>query len=263
MKKRKTYELATFALAAFGLACHESSASSGTPVFREIEANDDVDEANDFGSLLPGDHFIIRGDITDDPWDPFDPFDIFDRYDPFDGFSFYAPEPIYVEFELYTDSIFADLDICIYDPLLGEEVGCFQTDGDPEVGGVEVEAGNVFHLVVESYTGDSGYDLELRVFNLYYGLDSERAPSEDEASPRKSGFSGLAKRAAVDAGPERQGADATVFQAYGNKAPEPEPVVERVSILQVDPETGETTRSSMFLTADGRWMGIHGEPMER
>ncbi len=82
--------------------CHQNV----VPVFVESEPNDEAFQANYFGVLLPGDHFLIEGHISDD------------GFDPFDGFAFTAGGPIHVDFQLFIDNVLADLDACLYDPQL-------------------------------------------------------------------------------------------------------------------------------------------------
>jgi len=135
---------------------HSGSGGGGTPVFLETERNDDPLTANDFGVLLPGDRFFIDGAIRDD------------LADPFDGFRFTAGVPIHVDFRLFANNVLADLDVCLYDPQIDQTVACFATADDPEIGGVDVFAGGLdFHLVVESFVGDSTYSLEISVLPLF------------------------------------------------------------------------------------------------
>jgi hypothetical protein len=136
--------------------CHCDGGSPQAPVFAESEPNDDPLTANDFGSLLPGDHFFIDGFVRDD------------LVDPFDGFQFTAAQALHVDFQLFSDNAATDLDVCLYDPQLDQTVACFATSDNPERGGVDVDAGGLaFQLVVESFVGDGPYSLEIDVQPLF------------------------------------------------------------------------------------------------
>jgi hypothetical protein len=140
------------------------------PVFIETERNDDPATANDFGLLVPGDHFFIDGTIRDD------------GLDEFDGFRFTSGDMIHVDFQLFIDDPASDLDVCLYDPLLDVTVDCFATPNNPEQGGVDVvSAGFDFHLVVESFLGLSGYSLEIIVQPLFAATAS--GPDDEHARP--------------------------------------------------------------------------------
>jgi hypothetical protein len=122
------------------------------PTFLETEPNDDPSTADHFGTVYAGDRFFIEGFIQGG------------LLDPFDGFSFTAGQPIHVDFQLFIDDAFSDLDVCLYDPQLATTVACFATDQNPERGGVEVDfAGLDFQLVVEPFAGASSYTLEIDV----------------------------------------------------------------------------------------------------
>lgn len=152
--------LALPALAVFFTgACYHHHRHDGhqpsVPTYFEFEPNDDPFTANDFGVLVPGDHFFIDGFISDS------------GFDPFDGFWFTSAQPIHVDFQLFTDNPSADLDICLYDPVLDQTISCWETANNPEQGGVDVTGGNVdFQLVVNSFIGSSDYALEIVVYSL-------------------------------------------------------------------------------------------------
>lgn len=146
---------------------HHSSGGSGTPVFVEQERNDDPLTANDFGTLRPGDRFIIEGFVRDD------------LADPFDHFAFRSAGPLHVDFELIANHAAADLDVCLYDSQLDQVVDCFTSEVNPELGGVDVFAGGLrFQLLVESFIGDSTYSLVITVLPLFAreGLQAEIGP---------------------------------------------------------------------------------------
>ncbi len=122
-----------------------------TPFLTEQEPNDSAATADWIGPVGPGDQLSILGHVT--YWGP----------DIYDGFAFYTAAPCDIELALWTDDPFADLDVCVYDPDLGQFVFCFETADDPETGIFTIgEAGKPFHLVVTSFAGASTYTLEVR-----------------------------------------------------------------------------------------------------
>jgi len=159
-------------------ACYDDDDCDGcgggpppVPVFSEQEPNDQPLQANDFGLIQPGDHFFIDGFVRDDPADPFD------------GFAFTAGGPLHVDFLLFASG--GDLDVCLYDPLLDQTLACYATDLDPEVGGVDVSGGGFdFHLVVESFAGDSAYSLEIVVQPLFAAVAEGAVPDASTARLR-------------------------------------------------------------------------------
>ena len=144
--------LVSFSLVACDDDCDDCDGDPQFPVFLEIEPNNDPPDADHFGVIRPGDHFFIEGTIRDD------------AFDPFDGFAFTSGDLIHVDFQLFVDDPFSDLDVCLYDPQLDQTIACFATTSNPEQGGVDVvSAGFDFHLVVESFVGISHYTLEIAV----------------------------------------------------------------------------------------------------
>ncbi|HED65408.1 MAG TPA: hypothetical protein ENJ09_07620 [Planctomycetes bacterium] len=163
-------------LAAAAASCSRGSRHTTvlpSNVYREAEPNDTVLSANDFGVLLPGDHFFIDGWTTDSGTDPFD------------GFEFVAGEPIHVDFQLHHADPTTDFDVCLFDPLLNQTIACFATGNLPETGGVDVTGGGLeFQLVVESFLGSGAYSLEIDVVPLGVAY---RNREEDAPSLRASG----------------------------------------------------------------------------
>jgi hypothetical protein len=201
--------LAPLLLLPLAQACshhHHEDDVDPVPAFRESERNDAPAEANAFGLLYPGERFFIDGFVRDD------------GFDPFDGFAFTASEPLHVDFLLWHGSPTADLDVCLYDPLVDQTLACWATTERPERGGVDVFAGGLdFQLVVESFAGDSSYSLELVVYPLF-------------AAPLARDGAGLR---GTDAVAERAPA---ALDAYRKPRPEPELVLEQQ--LTFDVETG-------------------------
>jgi len=165
--------------------------SNDPVVFFEVERNDDPLTANYFGVLYPGDHFFIDGFIQDG------------GFDPLDGFAFTAGQPLHVDFQLFIDDLDDDLDVYLYDPQLDAIVGAWETEANPERGGVDVFTGNLdFHLAIASFRGSSNYSLEIDVQPLYAasaveerkarpagqqliaGVDTASSPERLSAAPR-------------------------------------------------------------------------------
>ncbi len=139
------------------LACDDDDDDDGGfvgTVF-ELEPNDDPATANYLGGLAVGSQLVIEGFITDRGTDPFD------------GFAFTALEPLHVDVLLAHNTL-SDLDVCLFDPQLNQTLACFATEDNPELGGVDITAAGLdFHLVVESFVGESEYALELVVLPLF------------------------------------------------------------------------------------------------
>ncbi|MCY2960926.1 MAG: hypothetical protein NTY35_12245 [Planctomycetota bacterium] len=154
---------APFAAVALGAlaACHGSAevvvTVPGDPVYSEAEPNDDAFTADDFGTLSAGEHVCIEGSVRDD------------AYDPQDGFAFTATGPIVVDFTLDAGCACADLDVWIYDPLLDEFVGVFDSPSSSERGTFTVYSQS-FHVVVVSAAGDASYRLDVRATPIYAAL---------------------------------------------------------------------------------------------
>jgi hypothetical protein len=212
--------LILLALPPLAACTHSHSAPPSVPVYAEVEPNDDPISANYFGRIRPGDHFFIDGWIDDR------------GFDPFDGFAFTAEVPLHVDFQLWIDDPFADLDVCLYDPQLGLVLDCFQTASNPERGGVDALAGGLdFHLVVESYSGRSSYALEISVTALYAasaalpgtGLTGTDARRDDR--PEAAAVKGYAKT-------ESDERDEAILRA--------------LFVLEIDPRTGEISRELTF-----------------
>jgi hypothetical protein len=152
------------ALAVLAAGCTHSveCTDCGSDLIYESEINDSAPQANWMGSLYPGDALQIEGHITQ--W----------GYDQFDGFAFLSGSAVQIEVRLWADDPHADLDLCVWDPMLQQFVVCFETSANPEGGVFAIlEPDKEFHLVVRSYTGDSSYHLE--VFGSYPSYAPESA----------------------------------------------------------------------------------------
>jgi len=157
-------------------ACHGSTeihvGAPPVPTYAESEPNDDAHTADYFGYLYAHQKLCIEGDVRDD------------AYDPQDGFAFVAGEPIVVDFVLDAGCQCADLDVWIYDPLLDEFVGVFDSPQASERGTFTVYS-QAFHIVVVSAGGDASYRLEVSAtpMNAALEVDAER-PAIGGAVPR-------------------------------------------------------------------------------
>lgn len=210
--------LSLCSLAACDDDCHGCDGGGGDsiPVFTETEPNDDPLTADHFGVLHPGDHFFIDGFVR------------YDTIDPFDGFAFTAGQPLHVDFQLFIGNSFADLDVCLYDPQLDETLACWATTDDPEQGGVDVFAGGLdFHLVVESFTGDASYSLEIAVLPLL--------ATTAEAGPGAAADASAEPIRAVGARAERT-LDAE--RGYRKEDPVARPLLEIEQVITVDERSG-------------------------
>ncbi|HVS08259.1 MAG TPA: hypothetical protein VMS76_00200, partial [Planctomycetota bacterium] len=152
--------LALFALGllAGSTSCGGGGGGSPIPLFFEFEPNDAPEHANPVGPVGIGDHFRILGHVSSI------------GQDLFDGFALQAVEPCQVELALYADDPFADLDVCVYDPMLAAYAFCFASPFNPETGAFSIfGAGTDFHLVVSSFAGAASYELDVRVVPLSAG----------------------------------------------------------------------------------------------
>jgi hypothetical protein len=161
--------LALFALGLFagGTSCGGGGGGGGSPIplFFELEPNDAPEHANPVGPVAIGDHFRILGHVSS-----LGP-------DLFDGFALQALEPCQVELALYADEPFADLDVCVYDPMLAAYAFCFASPFNPETGAFSIfGAGTDFHLVVTSFAGAASYELDVRVVPLSAGSFATAGP---------------------------------------------------------------------------------------
>lgn len=121
------------------------------PTVHEQEPNDTFLTPQGIGPVHGGDCFQILGHV--------DFFDV-------DGFAFVATEDVEVQVELDGHDPFSDLELCVYDPYIGDYTLCLLSPDSNEFGTFTVPAGYEFHLVVSSAFGSSPYDLWVEVFDL-------------------------------------------------------------------------------------------------
>jgi hypothetical protein len=219
--KLHAHAVASMSLLLAGCSVHVAKEPAGPPVFDELEPNDSAYTAPFFGGVRPGDAFTILGHVTDD------------GPDLYDGFALRADEPCAIAFELVSHSPYTDLDVCVFDPDLGEFVVCADGPSDPEHGSVVIlEPGKVVHLVVTSAYGDTGY--ELRV-----------------AGESVSGYPLHAAQAPGALGPSNDTTKAAVRRGYAAaKDSGADRALPRVPVLLYDLETGRSVRATARVEGD-------------
>jgi hypothetical protein len=162
----------------------------------EVEPNDDAFNANYLGAIAPGEFIQIQGHITEC------------CHDEYDGFAFYALGPVSVRITLHESNPFADLDFAVYIPEINDFVAAWETDNHPEFGIFDFVGPGEFHIVINSWIGDSSYLLDVDVQPLF-----PATPSPD------GGPESLAETAAPEAeadAPSNQTLER--FGAYGRPA---------------------------------------------
>ena len=164
-------------------SCHRHHSASATisfntQQFQEVEPNDSALSPDAIGGIRVGEAFLIDGFVQQNgsPW----------GNDYFDGFAFVVEEPALIEFTLHAHSS-ADLDFSIYDPFNDAYIARFEGILNPEYGSVEFPyVGEEFHVVVNSFSGDSAYTLEVVAHPLgsYSGsaLAAGASAAEQDAS---------------------------------------------------------------------------------
>ncbi|MEM9380206.1 MAG: S8 family serine peptidase [Planctomycetota bacterium] len=130
----------------------------------EAEPNDSVEQAHALGEFRSGAELRVLGNVTEA------------GADQVDGFQLVAPDRVRVDVRLTATAPGADLDLLVFDPVSLQPVERFLTDGAvPEVG--SFVASGSFFLAVDSFSGDSDYELEISVQSLTGPID-EREPND-------------------------------------------------------------------------------------
>jgi hypothetical protein len=155
---RPTWTCGLFALCALAGcllgACTVSVDSDRQPLIYEAEPNDGSCCAQFVGDVVPYTQIDIAGSVT-----ALGP-------DLFDGFAIFAVDDCEVFFELESADDLVDLDLCVYDPLVGDFVACFQSPFGDESGSFPAFAGQDLQVVVSSSFGAASYRLALRTYPL-------------------------------------------------------------------------------------------------
>jgi hypothetical protein len=166
-------------------------------VLYETEINDTAPQADWIGVLYPGDALSIRGHVTD--YGP----------DLFDGFAFVTGAPMQIDVALWADVPGVDLDLCVWDPVYGAYVTCFETAASPEGGSFTVlEAGKEIHLVARSFHGSSAYWLDVVGLSAVYGAQAAPQP----LAPRAPGAWDAYAPAAAEPEEPAPGLDAVLLE---------------------------------------------------
>ncbi len=154
--RRPIEKAALGALIALISACHDGHGTHvhtipppppPPPVFWEGEPNDTAWLAPWFGGLFVGESAYVAGHTTDD------------GSDPQDGLAFTAFGPLRIDFTLWVDDPWTDLDIWLYDPQTGFFLHAFDAPYGDESGTFWVDDARDFHLVVVSSDGASTWTL--------------------------------------------------------------------------------------------------------
>ncbi len=126
------------------------------PVYAEGEPNDTSWLAPWFGSLAPGDLIYVEGFATDD------------GSDPQDGLAFSVTGPARIDFTLYVDDPWTDLDVWLFDPYLNAFVAAYTVPYGDEKGTFWLAGAQEFQLVVVPSFGASPWSLAVESSSTYY-----------------------------------------------------------------------------------------------
>lgn len=113
----------------------------------EAEPNDTIAQAHVLGDLDAGETRAVLGSITDA------------GSDPFDGFRFTATQRVSVQLDLVSETMTADLDVYVVDPVSLQVVERYETNNASETG--TFIADGAFFVVVTAFSGASTYELRL------------------------------------------------------------------------------------------------------
>lgn len=136
------------------------------PIFDEGEPNDTAWQAPWFGSLYPSEQILVQGYATDD------------GSDPQDGLAFTCFGASRIDFTLYVDDPWTDLDVWLFDPALNQFVAAFDLPFGDESGTFWLAGTQEFQLVVVPASGASPWTLSVES-SPGYGLP----PSPEKALP--------------------------------------------------------------------------------
>lgn len=163
------------------------------PVFSEGEPNDAAWLAPWFGSMYPGESIYVAGFSTDD------------GSDPQDGLAFTGFGPCRIDFTLYVDDPWADLDVWVYDPYFGEFVAAFTLPYGDESGTFWLDVPSAFHLVVVPAYGASSWTMAVSAAGSVYAsalADTDASKIPDKLAPAPvSGLAGAFESTPIPALP--------------------------------------------------------------
>jgi hypothetical protein len=116
-------------------------------VWWEGEPNDTAWQAPWFGSLFPGEEVWVTG------------FSTADGSDPQDGLAFTGYGPLHIDFTLFVDDPWTDLDVWLYHPASGQFLHAFTSAYGDEHGSFSLDGVQDFHLIVVPNAGASNWTL--------------------------------------------------------------------------------------------------------
>ncbi|MEM9381226.1 MAG: hypothetical protein AAGB93_14835 [Planctomycetota bacterium] len=166
--------LALFAATGCGRVTHVGGPSNPAPEsFVEREPNDSPWMA-DFVSFVDRNSFLLVDGHVEAI-----------GVDVVDHIEFEATEPVEIEFFLEAFGPFGDVDVSIYDPIDDVVLGTYAISGAYESGTIVVhEPGRPFQFVIEAYSDDSPWTLELVAYPHACACSATSAPSGDGAEER-------------------------------------------------------------------------------
>ncbi|MDZ4771532.1 MAG: hypothetical protein SGI72_00205, partial [Planctomycetota bacterium] len=120
------------------------------------EPNDTAWLAPWFGSLYPGEQIYVQGFATDD------------GSDPQDGLAFTCVGASRIDFTLFVDDPWTDLDVWLFDPALDQFVAAFDFPYGDEKGSFWLAGTQEFQLVVVPADGASGWTLSVESSTTHF-----------------------------------------------------------------------------------------------
>lgn len=162
-------------IAPFVAACHAHvDHFPPEPVYGESEPNDSPSIADDFGYLALGEHLCVAGDMSS-------------FGDGADAFGFVVEGPSEIDFRLDASNSWTDLDVWLFDPVLWEYVGVFESAGPVEHGRIVLDTWHdvPLQLVVVPYSGAASYRLDVEVHPLGFAPASAPAAPPRADAPRR------------------------------------------------------------------------------
>jgi hypothetical protein len=117
------------------------------PLYYEGEPNDTAWQAPWFGALFPGEEIWVTG------------FSNADGSDPQDGLAFTGYGPLRIDFTLFVDDPWTDLDVWLYDPVNGQFLHAYTSAYGDESGTFWIDGAHDFHLIIVPSAGASPWTL--------------------------------------------------------------------------------------------------------
>ena len=173
---RLTASVAALGLALAGCGSGNLVGNSSTVLFvTESEPNNLAAQANFFGFLGPSQTIVIQGSVAGvGGGGP----------DGADGFEFSSPGGVYVSFFLESADQNSDVDVCLFDPVSGTYVACWESPFANEAGEFWVDNfGADYQLVVLAANAATAYTLEVtaNTFSIFYAESGSEGEVEGQA----------------------------------------------------------------------------------